>query len=353
MQSAHLASFITFMRDTQLDIYRALIMIYTLCVIHTMHWLADGREPYLSLLLIEMPLIFFISGASFSLSHSRRGLWGTFVNRFKRVVAPYYIYAVVLLVLAAAGTIVLKMARLSELLPVDLTSYGLKDVASILLAQDIPQFPFIWHLWFIPTYLILSCTFPLQVKLIEKVGKWPYAVACLVLFLLVQAVTRQALINQVLGYNIFMVGGYLFYKKVNVPTTMLVGALALAAVLVGVYVFGVDFIPMQVHKFPPDWFFVAYNIFTLCLVALVLGRVKLKSRPIWNLWSVRGYNIYLYHSVVFTLVELSRQQMGFYIPHPLCRLIVDAALVFVLATGLSCITYPLERFVMKKLKLIV
>ena len=185
----------------------------------------------------------------------------------------------------------------------------------------------------------------------ERVGKWPYAVACLLLFLLVQSVTRQSLINQVLCYNVFMVSGYLFYKKMKAPTTMIIGVLALAALLVGVYVFGIDFCPMQAHKFPPDWFFLAYNIFALCFVALVLGRMKLKNCRIWEVWNVRGYNIYLYQSVVFTLVELLRQQSLINIPHPLVRLIIDGVLVFVLATCLSCITYPLERFVMRKLRL--
>ena len=340
------------MRDTQLDIYRALIMVYILCVIHTMYWLADGREPYLSLMLFEMPLVFFISGASFSLSRSRRGMWGTLINRFKRVAAPYYLYACVLLLVAAVCTIAFKVAGAPTVIPMDLTKYGWKDVASILLARDIPQFPFIWHLWFIPPYLILSCTFPLQIRLMDRVGKWPYAVACLLLFLLVQSVSCHSLINQVLCYNVFMVGGYLFYKKVKVPITMMVAALALAVLLVGVLVFGIDFCPMQAHKFPPDWFFLAYSIFALCIVALVLGRVKLRSHRIWDIWNVRGYNIYLYQSVVFALVELLRQQSSIYIAHPFARLMIDGGLVFMLATGLSCITYPLERFILKKLRFI-
>lgn len=340
------------MRDTQLDIYRALIMIYMICVIHPMYWLADGSEPYLSLvLLMEMPLVFFISGASFSLSESRRGVWATCVNRFKRVAVPYYIYACVLLGFAALITIAVRLTGVTAGQPLDLAKYDWKDVAAVLLAQDIPQFPFIWHLWFIPPYLILSCLFPLQVKLMRKTGRWLYAFACLLLFLVVRCLTHASLLNQVLCYNIFMVSGYLFYKRVRPSTTMLVGVTAFSALLVEILVLGMPFTPMQSHKFPPDGLFVSYHIFSLCLVAVVLGRFKLRECRILTLWSQRGYNIYLYQSVAFTLLAIFRQHTPVYISHAVVRTMIDGVMVFLLLTLLSAFTYPLERYVFKKLRL--
>lgn len=56
------------MRDTQLDIYRALLMMCMPCVFHIMYWLGNGSEPYQSVLLVEMSLVFFLSGAAFSVS---------------------------------------------------------------------------------------------------------------------------------------------------------------------------------------------------------------------------------------------------------------------------------------------
>ena len=337
------------MRDTQLDIYRALLMMYIPCVIHVMYWLGNGSEPYLSLLLVEMPLVFFLSGAAFSVSRSRRGLWPTFLNRVKRVVLPYYIYAAVLLAIGLVVTLLCaKVGRFTSW-PIDITRYGWKDVAAVLLCHNIPQFPFIWHLWFIPPYLILSCTFPLQTKLMQKTNAWLYLAICLALFLIAQALTSISLLRQVLCYNVFMVSGYLFYRKLNSTAIALAGAAALAIVLVGVWGLGVDFCPMQGHKFPPDWMFVMYNLFVLCLIALVVSRFTISNNRFFRIWSERGYNIYLYQSVVFAIVHVLRQKTYCDLSAPV-RALLDAGMVLLLSTGLSYLTYPVERFVMKKLR---
>ena len=62
-------------RDKQLDLYRGLSMIYVVCFIHVIYWLKIGSEPILSLMLFEMPLIFFISGASLSFNKGHRILF--------------------------------------------------------------------------------------------------------------------------------------------------------------------------------------------------------------------------------------------------------------------------------------
>ncbi len=77
-------------RDEQLDLYRGLSMIYVVCFIHVMCWLKIGSEPLLSLMLFEMPVIFFISGASLSFNKSSRSFRATIWSRMKRVVLPYY-----------------------------------------------------------------------------------------------------------------------------------------------------------------------------------------------------------------------------------------------------------------------
>ena len=338
------------MRDTQLDIYRALLMMYIPCVIHVLYWLGDGREPYMSVLLMEMPLVFFLSGAAFSVSRSRRGLWHTFLNRVKRVVLPYYIYAAVLVGIGLIASLLCLKTGFLRSFPLDITRYGWNDIAAILLGRDIPQFPFIWHLWFIPTYLILSCTFPLQVKLMKTMNSWLYLAICLLLFGAVLALTGISLLRQVLCYNVFMVSGYLFYKKLNNRTILLAGATALVIVLVGVLGFGVDFCPMQGHKFPPDWLFVIYNLFVLCFVALIVSRFTISNNWLFRIWSERGYNIYLYQSVVFAIVHVLRQQLYCDVASTLVRTMLDAGMVLLLSTGLSYLTYPVERFIMNKLR---
>ena len=75
-------------RDEQLDIYRAMSMMYVLCVTHVVYWLYIGLEPIKSLILVEMPIIFFITGASLSLT-KKKSFRKALKNRTKRVLIPY------------------------------------------------------------------------------------------------------------------------------------------------------------------------------------------------------------------------------------------------------------------------
>ena len=249
------------------------------------------------------------------------------------------------------STLILNFVGLSRHAFFDITQYDWEDCLNVLLAKYIPQFSFIWHLWFIPPYLILSCTFPLQVKLMKKTNRTVYLAASLALFLIVQAMPDLMLLKQVLCFNIFMVAGYLFYKQVKTSTLALTGAVSLAILVAYMFLLGGNFCPMQDHKFPPDWVYVVYNLLAISALSLVLGNITLKYNQVFKIWNERGYNIYLYQSVVYTIVNILRQKMPFDLPLPGLRLLLDASIVFLLSTALSYLTYPLERWVMKKLKL--
>lgn len=91
-------------REQQLYMYRGLSMIYVVSFIHVVYWLKIGSEPIKSLMLFEMPLIFFISGASLSFNKTSRRFKQVFFNRMVRVVIPYYVYAIVSVVVLAIIT---------------------------------------------------------------------------------------------------------------------------------------------------------------------------------------------------------------------------------------------------------
>ena len=59
-------------RDTTLDACRGLAMMYIVCVIHVAYWLYPVAEPLKSVLLFEMPAMFFIAGAAQSLRGTNR-----------------------------------------------------------------------------------------------------------------------------------------------------------------------------------------------------------------------------------------------------------------------------------------
>ena len=78
-------------RDTQLDNYRALTMIYIVCFIHITYWFDGFGEPYRSYMLFEMPLIFFIAGAAQTYAKPK-SLPKMIINRVWRVMFPFYFF---------------------------------------------------------------------------------------------------------------------------------------------------------------------------------------------------------------------------------------------------------------------
>lgn len=167
-------------RDMQLDMYRGLSMLYVVCFIHVLYWLKIGDQPFMSLVLFEMPVIFFISGASLSFNKDPRPIMKTLKSRFYRILLPYYIYAMVMVVIVAALSIIwyywypnieqIFGTKVASKYMFDIRDYTWHDIASILKTSNVPQSPCVWHLWFILPYLVLSCTFDIQKRILQKVN---------------------------------------------------------------------------------------------------------------------------------------------------------------------------------------
>lgn len=347
-------------RDIQLDLYRALSMIYVICVTHILFWLNIGSEPILSIILIEMPVFFFISGAVLSLKENHHQLLETILNRLKRVVIPYYIYSLVTIGIIAILTVYclyfqpqfesiygLKLSCNK----IDICSYNWTDFLNILLCNDIPQAPFAMHLWFILPYFILSSTFCIQIKLTKKINRWIYTLFSIILFLLIQAITTNILLNNIFCYNIFIIIGYLFYKNINNYYIYLIGGISFG--ILAIYATTGGWItPMQYHKFPPDYVFLLYNIFTLCFLSILFSKLSIPNLKILQLWNVRGYTIYLYQNIIFFLIypvyllQISR------IPYKTVQWGICAIIMFIASTITSYFAYSLEKWVMCKLKIL-
>ena len=345
-------------RDEQLDIYRGLSMMYVICIIHVAYWLQLGEEPYLSIALFEMPVIFFISGAAQSLKPEKRDVLQTCWSRIKRVVIPYYIYASIVICSMIVMTWICDIIspynnEIAEHFKYDLSSYTLKDIWYIVSFQKIPQAHFVWHLWFIIPYLLLSCTFDLQKRMIGLIGKFKYSLLCLTVFLIVQFLTDNLHIRNIFCYNLFLIIGYCFYKKVKRYIILIAGSLFCATfVVISKVVYGNlgGVIPLQSHKFPPDLFFILYGLTVICIMSLLFGRIKIPNCWILNLWNKRGYSLYLYQSFVFYLI-MPLYSFILHFPFALLRIILCMILVFTLSTAISYITYPFERWIMKLLRI--
>ena len=319
-------------------------MMYIVCIIHLTYWLGFGREPLNSLILIEMPVIFFISGASLSQSKSNKGFIETLKNRIKRVILPYYIYAAAMIVIIVIITICGTQPN------IDITKYGYRDIAKVLLCMEIPQSPYCWHLWFVLPYMILSCTFIFHQRILGKIKPALYLAINILLFILIQALTTNGLTRHVFCYNIFMLAGYCYYKKINKKQIIIILLAALVCLLTTTCIAGVPFTPMQQHKFPADALFLFYTTFALCVLSLLFGYIKLPYKGILALWNKRGYTIYLYQSIVFFAVSLVIPYIKECVEYSIITAAITFVLIFVSSTLLSYITYPLEQYIISKIK---
>ena len=319
-------------------------MMYIVCIIHLVYWLGFGEEPLKSLILIEMPIIFFISGASLSQSKSNKGFTETLKNRTKRVILPYYIYAAAMLAIIAILTLC------GNPFGMDITAYSYRDIAKVLLCMDIPQSRYCWHIWFIQPYMILSCTFFIHQKILQRVNSTLYLAINILLFILVQALTENQLTRHIFCYNIFMLAGYIYYKRINKRKILSILSATLVYLIVTTCIAGVSFTPMQSHKFPADVVFLCYTTFALCILSLLLSYIKLPSKRILAIWNQRGYTIYLYQNIVYFAVSLAIPYISEYVEHRIITASIALVLIFAGSTLLSYITYPIEQYIISKIK---
>lgn len=264
------------MRDTQLDCYRGLAMIYVVCFIHVLYW-QDMPLPYKSYFLVEMPVIFFIAGASFRLS-APKGDKALVVSRFKRVFWPYFKYAFLSIALFGFYFYSGDFARW-------LHYDALKD---ILLGIGITDIPYVYHTWFILPYFILSASS-------NRLFAWVntprsavfYGVGVLVLIGILDRVELlregysqsefYTTMKHVLCYSLFYVAGYWWYKRLSMSLLLKLAVAFLACYVISRYFYAHD---LQVNKFPPNLNFIFYNAFALSVLAIIFTHIKLFPPPL-------------------------------------------------------------------------
>jgi surface polysaccharide O-acyltransferase-like enzyme len=149
-------------RDETIDVFRGFAMLWVV-VIHNIYHLgyfdrATG-DILRSYVLFEMPLFFFITGASNSYSKNN-GTIKFYISRLQRILIPYWIYGLICFI-------------------VNFVHSWHKESASFTLTQAIKwiipwdkqpsALPYLaWSLWFLPVYLGVIILFPLLRKLKES-----------------------------------------------------------------------------------------------------------------------------------------------------------------------------------------
>ena len=279
------------MRDTSLDVCRGAIMIYITCFVHLMYWegVSAGifQSSWLSAILIEMPMIFYLAGASYSLS-SKKSYLEYVLSRIKRVAIPYWEYAL----------FCFPVVIVFFLMKGHLFSYS--DFLKYLLFTP-PHVPRIFsHIWFVLPYLLVSLFFPLLFSGIQRF-RIPFVLLYIGFGLLMVLDTGLPdIVRTIVAYLMFAVWGMYYGKDIRWQN---VACLIFSVLYLGYagFVEGRSF-DMQLNKFPPNLLFVSY-----CMLVLVAGGGFMRKavlslynrfapvRKYIDIYAKDGYAIYLVH----------------------------------------------------------
>lgn len=296
-------------RDITIDRLRGFAMLWVILV-HVLYWGNFFDNQYVNLLksafLFEMPLFFFVTGASNSF-HSTKGYFNFVFKRYKRILIPYWIFALVCALLS-----IFMVAK------TDVISFG--NITKILfswllpLNKQITSVPYLtWAIWFVPVYLCLVLVLPF-LKQLKTSYKIKPVFALFALFLLF-VVCNLEFLQTLCFYSMWTYLG-LFYNEIlplfNEKTFLkklnfaIIGTIGLMLLL---FVFGSS--PnMQYNKFPPNLMFACFSVVALSVIIKsvpVINKIynfletsKL-TKKILELYSCRSLTIFLYQVFAFLL----------------------------------------------------
>jgi len=336
-------------------------MFYVVCVIHGIFWLKLSTQPIISLLLFEMPAIFFCAGAAYGLQPrlqddpqpmSPLPAYGRhLLTKAVRILVPYWAYALSCVALMAA-TRALPASTAADWLQVawawfnPLQAGGRHSMGMLN-----------WHLWFVPAYLLVIALLPMAVRFGR--GHRPH-VALLALCVaaieyLLSVFTPQAYYASTLTcYLAFAWFGHHWSRHQSKPeliSELRVTAAACLAVLL-VLSLGQGWGPtwaMQQHKFPPDHVFFLFGalwLSVLLLAASLTRRNGAVARPVRTLLTpfIRfGYSIYLWQGMGYWLALGVASKLGW-----------NSWLTWFLAVTcsvlLGCLASPFERVRIRRIR---
>ena len=286
-------------------------------VVHVLYWGNFFTNEYVNLIksffLFEMPLFFFITGASnsFSKINSYRDFLG---RRFRRILIPYGVFAIICAVLS--------MMKYSLEGSMDILT-GIKVLLSWLVPIDrqMTSLPYLtWALWFIPVYLCVVLIIPILKQMRGSARKIEFAFLLLGVFVLT-CLLKMGWLQNVAFYTFWTYVG-LFYRDIKLAVEQkctrkffLYIAAAGAAAICMLYFAGQP-IDMQSNKFPPNIMFFVFSTMMLSLIMLAMPYFdRLFSRlekdnlvgKIFDLFSTRSMTIFLYQVFAFALtIQLTK-----------------------------------------------
>ncbi len=338
-------------RDVSLDHLRGFAMIWVI-FIHVLFWgkfFPDGSAYiFKSFLLFEMPLFFFITGASNSMG--KHYPYFKFVEkRFERCLIPYWIYALICVTLSVTKNALKKQIGLFSALKI-FASWVLPVNCQI---SSVPRST--WALWFIPVYLCIVLMIPLFIKLKKTKYSLLFLLALGFVFL-GTAILNTGWIQNVLFYSIWTYIGLFYndiksYRKKNqikaIIFTIIIAGVSIIS-LYALYKLGYS-MDMQSNKFPPNIVFFFFSFATMPflylihpLLELILKKIDgLKyTGKIFNTYCSKSMTVFLYQTIAFdiSLYILNYINIGDSVLSTICKIVL-CFLITVLLCGIFGITF--------------
>jgi len=297
-------------RDKTIDRLRGFAMLWVI-VVHVLYWGSffdnETINRFKSFCLFEMPLFFFVTGASNSFSKTN-GYVNFVYRRYKRVLIPYWVFAII-----CAGLSIVKYSFSGNM---DISN-GIKIVLSWLIPIDkqMTSIPYLtWALWFIPVYMCVILVIPMFKRMKQSQERVRFLFLLLIVFVCT-CLCKMGWIQNVTFYSLWTYIG-LFYPELKTGienkkrrTLFLAITVIGSASLVVIYFSGAT-INMQSNKFPPN---ITFLIFSMVMMSLLILIMPLLDRTIENcekcrflgkiivLFSTRSMTIFLYQVFAFNI----------------------------------------------------
>lgn len=308
-------------RNARIDLARGLLMLYVIAVVHGVYWLNIATGSARSILLFEMPSIFFVSGAAFFLSQRRGNPIASPVDyvrylagRGARILLPYWCFAITCLGLLYLEVDPVAFGPLGPKLPVaiawlDPFQYGRGHTVLSLNS----------HLWFIPVFLAVTACMPLLAMCLRKLPSAPWVLLPLALFAVVGAdIYLGDFARNVVTYGMWSAIGYAAASDRDFLSPGRAARLCAASValLLSAWVMGIATLDMQANKFPPNFTFFLFGM--ACLSGLLAACAFVSDKSAERLAASRllrpfiskGYSLYLWQGLAYTAAAYLGARLG-------------------------------------------
>lgn len=288
-------------RDLTIDRLRGFAIIWVLFV-HLLYWTPYFNNSSIqiakSFCLFEMPLFFLITGLSNGYSNCNNYLQFVF-RRYQRILIPYWIYALICIVICSTKYITLGIFSLSLFLKLMIS--WLIPINS----QMCPYSYLTWALWYIPVYLITVLFIPLLKHLSQSRQSLLYS-GVILLLLFVSEMMKFRIGQYISFYSFWIYIGLLIHQKHRlISSNNFLKAIILLS-LISLFLLNITgySLDMQVNKFPPNTVFLLYSVFILSVLYLYfhsLTQSKTIKISVLFIFGNGSMTVFLYQGFAFLL----------------------------------------------------